>query len=172
MARKVWLALAATLLVLAACGGGEGGTTGTGYAVDLPDGWSDKTSEAENYESPIEFDRFLAKDRQDGFSTNANVLYERAPAGATLDEVEVEFKRQLQQFGAKGVTPAEDREVGGEPGRSREYRVFLSGQALRGRQVFTIHDGLLYTITFSARRDAFGADQSGFERLLDSWRWD
>ena len=72
------VAVLCLLVLLAGCGSEAGDArAGSGYELDLPDGWSDDTEEAEEAESAIRFDSLLRKGREDGFATNVNVIRER-----------------------------------------------------------------------------------------------
>ena len=167
------LVLAAVVaLAFAGCGGGDGSAPGSGYEVDLPEGWSDVTDEAEDAESPIRFDRVFARKRKDGFATNVNVIRERLPEGATLKQIEGYAPEQLRAFGATDIRPARRTEIGGGPATAREYRIDVGQGPLRGKQLQTVHGKRVYTITLTARAGAFDSHVAGFEAILDSWRWD
>ena len=187
--------LASLLLVLfalafaAGCGsdddeegsGGDGGGAstsqvgeeqGSSYSLDLPSGWREAKDEAQKAVEAINFDSFYAKERRDGFATNVNVIRERVPEGTGLESLEPTYNRQLRGSGATDISEPRDRELDGEPAVVRDYSIAAEGRKLAGQQLATLHDGRLYTVTFTARRDAFDADQPEFEEILDSWRWD
>ena len=167
-----------SLILLSGCGGDDGSSggkdtvSGSGYSVELPTGWSDSTDEAEDVETPVRFDRVLSKKSQDGFATNVNVVRERAPEGITLDQVEEQFRRQIEGLGATNLTPPEEIEVDGEGAVARNYTLKGSGKTVRGRQIFSVHDDRVFTVSFTSLPERFEAERAEFQEILDSWRWD
>lgn len=165
--------LTCSLVFVAGCGSKAGDArSGSGYEVDLPDGWSDDTEEAEEAETAIRFDSLLRKEREDGFATNVNVIRERVGDDVALGDVEDTYEQQLRQFGASNIGKPVERELDGDPAVVRDYDYDQQGMDLAGRQLAVVHGGRLYTVTFTALATAFDDEVAEYEQILDSWRWD
>ena len=54
----------------------------------------------------------------------------------------------------------------------RDYDYDQQGMKLGGRQLAVVHEGRLYTVTFTARAGSFEDEVAEYEQILDSWRWD
>jgi hypothetical protein len=152
----------------------EGAVEGTGYSFVPPDGWRDATDALEG--SAIKVDSLYAEpDPQEGFANNVNVIRE-TPKGLDADRFDdyvTEFRSQAgTQATDAGLTATEETELDGEPARTWDYELRRSEQPrIRQQQVVVIHEDALYTITWSARREAFEESTTELQRLLDSWRW-
>lgn len=171
--RLIALTLGLALVLLAGCGGDGAGDTagGSEYEIALPSGWEDQSEQAEESEVPIRFDLVVGKERVQGFATNVNVLREPAPEGTGLEEIGPQFERQIEAFGARELSEPRDLMLDGDPAIARDYELSLQGRRLLGRQVFTIHDDRIYTVTFTSRQDST-RELEEFEQILDSWQWD
>jgi hypothetical protein len=176
--RRVLLASAAACIVLGlvGCNGGDGGgrsneISGTGYSVGMPDGWHDRTEEARS--GAINFDLFLAGEREGGFITSVNVIRE-APPGVPddVDELVETFTRQLGVLGETPPQPLPKREIDGEPARGNTVEVQGPQARYTVVQYFTIHDDAVYTVTLGAHETALSEARADFSDLLDSWRWE
>ena len=179
-------ALAALLLglSLAAGCGGDGGKVvgGSGYEVTVPDGWEDRTDEGEDIEvGSFSPDVTLIGDREDGFTTNVNVI--RTQGGALDIDEQVGAERELLETGeipgsdeqlppAQDLSPVESITLDGEEARTYEFRVEQNERELRLRQVIARHDGQSYAITLTADPDDFEDGLDGLESILGSWAWD
>lgn len=165
------LALLAVVLVLAGCGGGANAAKkGTGFAVELPTGWSQRSGKALE-ESAIRFAGVFVDGRTAGFRTNVNVIRETAPAGTTLAAVVTTFQRQVRGgFGAR-IGQTANRKLGGDRATGYDYTVSRPGRTLRGRQVVAIHGGHVYTVTLTSAASAFAKANESFDRILGSWKW-
>jgi hypothetical protein len=176
-------ALLAALLLVPGCGGDDAGKVvkGSGYEVTVPAGWEDKADRRED----VEFEGFtpdvlLVGDREDGFTTNVNIL--RNPsAGYSLDR-QVRAERDLLEVGrlpgsdaeprpAEELGPVERIELGGEPARAYDFRLEQEDKQLDLRQVVAIHDKAVYAITLTTGPDRRDDEIDSFEAILDSWRW-
>ena len=166
------LIVAALATGLGACGSSEEEVEGTGYSVELPDGWSDRTDDAEEQTGGIAVDRLFIGPRVDGFATNVNVLREARPPGASLEEIEQRGRPQIRGVGGRNISPARPVELGGERALSHTYRIRQEGKLLRGEQYIAIHDGRVYNVTVTSVPGAFDDAQKDFKEIADSWKWD
>jgi photosystem II reaction center protein PsbP len=152
----------------------EGAIEGTGYSFVPPEGWNDISKQFEG--SAIRVDAVYAEpDPEQGFANNVNVVRE-TPSGLDPDRLEDYVTAFRQQAGSlatdAGLSETEEAELDGEPARSWTFESRRQEDPrVRQRQVVTIHDDGLYTITWTARHDAFEESEPELERLLDSWRW-
>jgi hypothetical protein len=164
-------------LVLGGCGGGDDAGSkprakAAAYEVDLPSGWSDRTSQISNQDNPIRFDSVFVASYDDGFRTNVSVVRQKAPAGLGLDAVARASQRQTRDvYGAGGFEPPRPTSVGGAGARAYTYLLRARKQRLRGKQLIAEHDGRFFYITFTARRGAYERRHGEFEAILRSWRW-
>ena len=161
----------ALALGLAACGSSDEGVEGSGYTVELPDGWKDRTDDADE-ESAIRVDRLFVGKRVEGFATNVNVIRERRPPGASLEEIEQQGRPQIRGLGGRDLSQAKRVELDGEPALSHTYRIRQQGKLLAGEQYIGIHDGRVYNVTVTSVPSAFADARRDFRKITDSWKWD
>jgi hypothetical protein len=174
--------LAAALSLLGGCGGDDAGEVakGDGYEVTVPDGWEDKSDLREDVEvEGFTPDVLLVGDREDGVTTNVNIL--RTPsAGYSLDK-QVRLERQLLRAGRLPGSDAEPRPaqdlsaveritLGGEPARAYDFRLG-EDELLDLRQVVAVHDGRVYVTTLTTAPNGLEDELDSLEAILDSWRW-
>ena len=170
-------------LLLGACGGddnGGGGSSdegttakGSAYEVKLPDGWRDRTDEATDEDTPIRFDRVFATGPSGGFRTNVNVIRERLPENATLEQiVQVSRKQVRAAYQPTNMERARATKLGDEEAQSYAYALDAEGKKLRGEQVIALHGERIFYVTFTALEDAYRERHSEFQQILDSWTWD
>jgi hypothetical protein len=144
---------------------------GTGYTIAVPDGWSDRTREFSG--TAVNVDAAVAAAPEDGFASNVNVLRETPTGEPSLQDVVSTFREQLATVGADEVSDASDAQLDGEPARTYTYELAPEGEdARRGRQVVTVRDGAVYTVTYTALGPSFEEDADAFTALLDSWSWE
>ena len=159
-------------LGLSACGEGEEKVEGSGYSVELPDGWKDRTEDAEEQTGGIAVDRLFIGPRVEGFATNVNVLREQRPADASLEEIEQRGRPQIRGVGGRNISPARPVELGGERALSHTYQIRQQGKLLRGEQYIAIRDGRVYNVTVTSVPSAFADARSDFREITDSWKWE
>ncbi len=167
-------------LLLAGCGGDDdagdgdgalrkGAASGTGYALQLAEGWKDATKDAEG--SVIRFDLVVAKQGAT-FNTNVNVIREKLPEDAALEDLRKIYRGQLTSVGAKNISGTRPAAVDDEDAFTYEYdQQGSTGEQIHGRQVAVVHDGHAHTITLSALATEFDAANQEFSQMLRSWRW-
>jgi hypothetical protein len=177
--RQMVVLLIALGMLAAGCGNDDGAdagagssgpkASGTGYELELADGWTDRTNETQG--SVIRFDLLLVR-RGDSPSASINILRENVGKEAENDELNELFRGQVRAAGARDVTPTRRAELGDEEAFTYKYaQRGPDGEALRGRQVALVHDGHAYTITLSALKEYFGEANMQFSQMLSSWRW-
>ena len=180
--------LLAALALLAGCGDDEGDAgkafEGKGYEVTVPEGWDDQSSKREQL-SVGDFtpDLVLTGEREDGFTTNVNVVLTE---GVTRSlDAQTRAERQLLERGgpvgddvelqpAENLTPTEELTLGDKQARAYEFELDLpqGDRSARLRQLIAIHEGTGYAITLTANPDRFEQDRDDFEAILESWRWE
>ncbi len=164
--------LAALAVVLPACGSSEEEVKGSGYTLELPDGWKDRTDDAEEQTGGISVDKLFIGPRVEGFATNVNVLREARPANASLEEIEQRGRPQIRGVGGRNISPARPVELGDERALSHTYNIRQQGKLLRGEQYIAVHDGRVYNVTVTSVPRAFADAQKDFEEIADSWKWE
>ena len=164
------------------CGEDDAGkvVTGTGYEVTVPDGWRDRSEEGEDVEvqgfSP---DIVLIGERDDGFTTNLNVI--RTPGVTRELDAQTRLERRLIERGgapgaaelrpAQNLTPVERTELGGEDARAYEFEIRDGERRIRVRQLLAIREEVAYFATLTTAPGRFDEDRDDFESILESWTW-
>ena len=74
-----------------------------------------------------------------------------------------QYERLLEGLGNRALTPPRDRQLDGEGAVGRDY---MTRNRTQQRQVVSIHDGRIYTVTFTAPPGTFQAEQKEFEQIL------
>ena len=180
-------ALLAALALLAGCGDDDGDkgkvVKGDGYEVTVPEGWDDQSSKREQLEvGGFTPDLVLTGEREDGFTTNVNVVLTEG-VERSLD-AQTRAERELLERGgpvgddvelqpAENLTETEDITLGDRPARAYEFELDLpqGDRSAQLRQLIAIHEGTGYAITLTANPDRFDEDRDDFEAILESWRW-
>ena len=171
LARPLLVVLAVLAASLPACGSGDEKVEGSGYSVELPDGWKDRTDDAPQ-DSPIRVDRLLIGPRVRGFATNVNVIREPRPGNATLEEIEQQGRPQIRGFGGRDISQARPVKLGDERALSHTYRIRQRGKLLTGEQYIAIHDGRVYNVTVTSDPSAFADARRDFREITGSWKWE
>jgi hypothetical protein len=103
--------LLALALAAAGCGGGEEDPVdGRGYTFSIPEGWEDATDQAEDNPEldlgGIRADTLVVGDREDGFTSNVNVIREPGlPDGVGAREYAETSLAALREPAAAGFPP-------------------------------------------------------------------
>ena len=164
---------AATAPVSAAPSAHAGASASSGaFTTVVPSGFRDETKGLSGAALNIQF--AIIGPRADGFSTNINVIRERYHGTdvAALASTELASIKHLypkaHTFSAIAVTSV-DRETA----RAFSYtNAPLNGKVLHQRQVFVIHAGWAYSITYSALPGAaYAASLPALEQVIAGWRW-
>jgi hypothetical protein len=171
------------LLLLGGCGGDDAGKVveGGSFEVTVPSGWDDDSEKGDEVEyEGFTPDVLLTGDRDDGFTTNVNVI-RTENAGLGLDG-QVRAEREVLEAGrlpgsnaeprpVEGLTPVERISVAGNPARAYEFEVEQEGKTLGLRQVIVLHDGGSYAITLTAAPGRLDEERDALDSILASWRW-
>ena len=185
MLRLLVLAVALVALV-AGCGGDDGGDAveGTGYALETPGDWEDRSDQASEFAAAgFEPDVVITDDPEEGFAANINVLRQSSLAeGVDVDQLTEESRQALQdpavleQLGGRlapqDISDVTRLELDGEPARAFDYSSEREGRELRFRQVYVVREGSGYVVTFTALADDFEGGTAALGEALDSWRWE
>jgi hypothetical protein len=166
---------------------------GEGYSYAVPVDWRDVSDQAED-EPGLEVagyqaDTLVIGEREEGFSTNVNVIREsgippeitasqyaevtvaglRDPVAAGLSQELVEVVRGLRP---SKISEIRDAELGGEPAATWGYTSTQGMRVMRIRQVAAVMDGAAYSVTLTALPEKFEEGLDSFDEVVDSWEWD
>jgi hypothetical protein len=112
--------------------------------------------------------------RSHAFAANINVIRESARGRTDIDpivEMELATIKRLEPR-ASGFSPVSGLTIGGDRARVVDYTNRSSGgRLLRQRQAFVVHDGWIYTITYSALPSTYAANVGALNRVAAAWRW-
>jgi hypothetical protein len=188
------LLAAACLALVGGCGDEEEDRVdGDGYSYAVPDDWRDVSGEAQD-EPGLEVagigpDSLVMGEREDGFTTNVNVIVEPGlPGGITLPEYAditidglrdpaaagfpPELVQTIESLDPRGITAPRDAELGDEQALAWDFTSTQEGRDLRIRQLTALVDGTGYNVTLTVlpqQRDE-GLDALG--QVTDSWRFE
>jgi hypothetical protein len=191
---RTLLAAIAVALAVAGCGDDEEERVeGTGYSYAVPSGWDDVSDEAED-EPSLEFagvrpDSLVVGEREDGFTTNVNVIrepglpaamtarqYARISIAGLRDPVAVGFPQELvdvvEELQPTEISETRPAELGGKEAVAWGYLGRQGERTVRIRQVATVLDRSGYTVTLTATRERFQDELGALDEVADSWRWD
>jgi hypothetical protein len=111
--------------------------------------------------------------RIDNETINVNVIREQARGENDVDHVadlEVSGIRNLISQ-AHGFSAVRRLTVGGSSARSVDYLGSPGGHRLHLRQVFVLHQGWIYTITYTALPNTYQAHAGSMDQVLEGWTW-
>ncbi|HEX6115861.1 MAG TPA: hypothetical protein VFY99_02095 [Solirubrobacterales bacterium] len=177
-----------------ACGGSNDGGRfdGNGYSLEIAGGWEDTTEDAPTFEelgfddpalAEIGVDATITGEESDDFAPNLAIVTTAAPRTATarkLAEANLRTTREQSTLpsGAGGGTidtsasEVDDAELGGEPAASYEQVAEAPPGDVRQLQLYAVHDGTAYAVTFSGLDSGqYEEDLPAVEAMLDSWTW-
>ena len=121
----------------------------------------------------VKFELVLAGSRENGFAVNINVV--REPTGtATVGTLAQDGITELKRSGgAKAFSTVTHLTVDGASGLAVDFLAsFGATGLLHERQVFTIHNGWGYVVTYTALPGAqYQRSLSALSECLASWRW-
>ena len=185
--------------LVAGCGGDDderksGSTKAAQFEVKIPGGWFDAKDLGDNEEFRDEVEKIAgegarsaqyellaaSRDPVDEFAANLNVVkgVTGLPESLTPREYEQRARRELEALyeqnpGLRGTDaePIRDVKVGGSDAAQTEVTRELSGRRVRQRQIFVIHEGTAFVITYTALVGNFEKELGEADQLLASWRW-
>ena len=164
-------------------GGGGTGTTASGaepasgaeisgngrFTIALASGWKDGKDEADS--GSIKPEVVLIGPADEDFAANVNVIREPAPKGVDLDDAGSTFKQQVTGLGGKNIRDIDAPQLDGEEARGHEFDRTQGSLEIVQRQVYTLHEDNLYTVTFTATKKAAPEQLKAFDAMLASWGW-
>lgn len=147
-----------------ATGGGPGGR---GFATVIPPGFTDRTAAANG--GAFNFAYFVLGPQR----TSINVV--RGSSGG-LTDMDVVVRLELQTVKRIFTSAHQFSSVGslmidGAPARAVDFLNSLAGRPLHQRQIYVVHGGHLYVITFTAAPSLFASETSSLDHVLAAWRW-
>ena len=182
-----------TALVLAACGGSgtkpPSSSTSTrtnaqfiapagtvkssdgSFATTVPTGFTDETSSAHGGAVKVLY--LAVGPRIDNQTININVFREAAAGRTDINAItaaELTGVRALMPH-AHSFSPVSALTVGGALARSVDYQGLPGDQLLHLRQVFVLHGGWIYTITYTALPNTYQAHVGAVDELIGRWIW-
>jgi hypothetical protein len=146
-------------------------STSGAFTIVVPRGFRNET--ASYTQSPVKLELLVAGSTESGFTVNINVVREHIGT-ASLGKVTQSSIAYLKRAdGAGRFSTIQDLTVAGAPAHAFSYfATFGSPNLLHDRQVYAIHDGWAYTVTYSALSGAqYGGSLSALAECLATWRW-
>ncbi|CAB4923644.1 unannotated protein [freshwater metagenome] len=153
----------------------DGGTeiTGTGYRTVVPTGWKDASAQTAG--TAIRIDRTYAGPPKDGFAANVVIIRENPPSlkGVKIEDVEKQLREQgAGVLGAPVPDAEEPLSLDGEDAVRWTLRRSQGGRQLVQRQLASIHDDQLFTVTLSSTAEDDGDGEANLRSLVDGWKWE
>lgn len=145
--------------------------TGTGYDTSVPAGWRDASELAEG--TAFKIDKLYASPEGKTFKANVVIIREdpKALVGKRIEELEPQIRKQAAQaVGAPVPDPDQPTKLDGEDAVRWTLRRSQAGNDLIQRQLASLHDDALYTLTLtSTAQDDDGEAQ--LRTVVDGWHW-
>lgn len=146
--------------------------SGEGYTIAMPDGWRDITASYEDSAFKIDNALKAPGDSPAGAGTNINVIREAPEGLPDLQTLEPQLAQQLRSVAKVEPQALEPTEIDGEPTIGQT----ATGTSAQGKltfvQLFTIHDGALYSITLTSAPKSADAARNALDGVLASWSWE
>jgi hypothetical protein len=146
---------------------------GTGYAYKIPTAF--KNGAAALKGSAIKFDSVYINAVTKVLPKENIVVIRETPPGikpSDIGQVETTFRGQAKTLAdSNGVFPTKDIQLDGETAKTYGYVMRQGGGIGRQRQEFAIHDGAVYTITWTGPAKSFKRSEQLFDQVLASWHW-
>jgi hypothetical protein len=181
------------LLALAGSGSGCGEETetagGDGYTYEVPEGWKDRSDDADLPEvgfAGYEFDTVVMDEPEEGFADNVNVIVERsiAPGVDSREYAEAstgvlrdpgrfggELGSAVAQLNPRDLTSLTRVDLDGQEAYALEYTGDQGGRVLRFRNVVAVRRGRAYGITLTALRHRFPEKTGAADSIVETWSW-
>ncbi len=163
-------------VALAACGGGDGETSASlttykdpahGFEVGYPSDWEQKQAAGTvvAFLSPQE-------GSDDNFRENVNVVAESVPSSVDLEFYTDRTLDKLKNFiSDMKVEESVSAKLGSEPAHRIIYTGTQSGVHARFLQVWALHSGTAYVVTYTGSIDGFDGFKDEADRMLDSFEF-
>jgi hypothetical protein len=171
------IAAVALALLLSFAADGVAAAAGTvkassgAFETVLPHGFADRTAAFSG--SAVRLDLVIAAPASDGFAVNVNVVRERIKTTdvTALAQASLAYIRNTTR--AHAFSALQTLSVDGATARAFDYLTSAStGTSLHQRQVYVIHSGWAYVITYSALSGSqYQGSLSALRQVLAGWRW-
>jgi hypothetical protein len=165
----------ALLLSLTAVGVAAGPRTVNGssgaFETVLPNGWANDT--ASYSEGAAKLDLLIAAPSSGGFAVNINVVRHRTTTTNVAAVAESQLAYLKHHIQAHAFSTLQTLSIDGATARSFDYLTSTSaGTSLHQLQVYVIHDGSAYAITYSALSSGqYRGSLPVLHQVLAGWRW-
>ncbi|MDO9409787.1 hypothetical protein [Patulibacter sp.] len=149
--------------------------TGTGYRTTVPQGWQDASARTAG--TAIRIDKTYAEPGTSASEFAANVVIIREnPAslkGVKIEQLEKQLREQAATSLSAPVPDAEDPlKLDGDDAVRWTLRRTQGDQELVQRQIASIHDDALYTVTVSTAADDDADGEQHAQTIIDGWKWE
>jgi hypothetical protein len=141
------------------------------FATDLPPGFTNATAKFSG--SAIRIDLAIEGPIANGFAVNINVVRERVGTMSldALVNASIVGIKQLARS-AHDFSAIRSLTIDGAPARAIGFLNAYGTAVIHQRQVYAIHDGWGYVITYSALRGTqYRGSRSALRAVTDAWRW-
>ena len=145
-------------------------STSGAFTIAVPPGFRNDTAAFAG--GAIRIEVLVAGSTEKGFAVNINVVRERTHT-ANVDGVTQASITVLKRIsGASDFSTVQHLTVAGAPARALDYRASFGGRLLHDRQVYAVHDGWGYVVTYSALPGSqYQGSLSALSEFVASWRW-
>jgi hypothetical protein len=146
--------------------------TSGAFTIVVPRGFHDETA-AYAHSNGAKLELLVAGSKDDGFTVNINVVREHIGTASLGNVTQGSIGDLKRAYGAGRFSAIQDLTVAGAPAHAVSYfATFGSPNLVHGRQVYLVHDGWAYTVTYSALSGAqYGGSLPALGECLASWRW-
>jgi hypothetical protein len=140
------------------------------FTTVIPRGFRNDT--AAFSDSPLKIELVMLGSKVDGFTVNINVLTEHAPTGDVGALAQAALGAVKRTTSVHRVSAFRDLTIDGSDARAVDYLVSVSGRTLHDQQVYVIHNGWAYAITYTALAGSeYRGSLSALSQALANWRW-
>jgi hypothetical protein len=176
---RVTAVLCVAALALTACGtvikpypgatnaAGTAAPSGAGFTTATPTGFRNLTAATKG--GAFNFAYFAVGPQR------ANINVVRGSSGGMTDMnavVLIELRTVKRIFpSAHQFSPVGSLMIDGAPARTIDFLNTAAGRRLHQRQIYVVHGGALYVITFTAISSSFASQTNSLNQLLTAWRW-
>jgi hypothetical protein len=140
------------------------------FTIGVPHGFRNETA---NAHSTVKLELLLAGSVTSGFTVNINVVREHVGTVSLGKVTQGSIAYLKSADGAGRFSAIQDLTVAGAPAHAFSYfATFGSPNLQHDRQVYFVHDGWAYSVTYSALSGAqYGGSLSALAECLATWRW-
>jgi hypothetical protein len=140
------------------------------FQTVIPTGFANETAAYSG--SVIRIEMVVMAPAADGYSANINVGRERVKNVTVAALVQASLAVTRAATRAHAFSPVQSLTVGGDPARAYDYLTSFDAISVHQRQVFVIHDGWAYVVTYSALSGSdYQVRLPALGQMLSAWRW-